>query len=447
MGGIGMLVFPGAQQAGAAGDDGTVSVRVVREINANGIWDHTAPILEPGLPGAVVTVTDPQGHTQSGPTDDQGQLTLDPSTSSLTGGKYRVSVSNPDPAVFSPAFAAASPTAGQTSLSPSVDFVDVSGGKPASITTGFWNPSDYTQDNPRIISAHQRDAVYGVGAGSVYTDIYAFNRQHGTIANSYASGSADSGFYVGQCLHCDIVVTDNVAEYNAVGYESANSTGVSVVRNRFSRNRVGLTMSSDYQEAFAPQRKAIVAGNVVSDNNEAQTPEQADGGFGIGIGLGGSTGVEVLKNRIEGNRSAGLLVSPAEDLAAKDNTAKGNVYAGNGTDLAFWSSAQSGGTQANCLERPAGATTYPRPWRAVLGCESGRGPLNDAEDIAPFRTVPGPAGIAFLDVAPPGLLPTMPGDPASVPYRRAQAPDPIDIGSLTVPPRTWLAEAARRSAR
>ena len=268
--------------------------------------------------------------------------------------------------------------------------------------------------------------------------IYAFNRQHGTIEHSYASGSADSGFYVGQCLGCDILVTDNVAELNAVGYESANSTGVSVVRNRFTRNRVGLTMSSDYQEAFAPQRRALVAGNLVSDNDERRTPEQADGGFGVGIGLGGSTGVQVLKNRIEGNASAGLLISPAEDLPARDNRARGNVLHGNGVDLAFWSSAQSGGARANCLERPAGTTTYPRSWPALLSCGSGQ-----LDDVPPFRLRGAPAGIPFLDVPPPGRLPTMPGDPATLPFRRAQAPEPVDLAALVVPSPHWLADAAR----
>ena len=54
--------------------------------------------------------------------------------------------------------------------------------------------------------------------------IYAFDSQHGVITDSYASGSADSGFYVGQCRDCDILVTGNVAERNAVGFENANAS-------------------------------------------------------------------------------------------------------------------------------------------------------------------------------------------------------------------------------
>ena len=75
--------------------------------------------------------------------------------------------------------------------------------------------------------------------------IYAFNAQHGVITDSYASGSADSGFYVGQCRDCDILVTGNVAERNAVGFENANASDSLVVAgNRFSGNRVGLTLLS-----------------------------------------------------------------------------------------------------------------------------------------------------------------------------------------------------------
>lgn len=270
--------------------------------------------------------------------------------------------------------------------------------------------------------------------------IYAFNRRHGTIAHSYASGSADSGIYVGQCERCDILVTDNVAELNAVGYESANSSGVTVVRNRFTRNRVGLTMSSDYQEAYAPQRAAVVAGNLVSANNESQTPEQADGGFGIGIGLGGSTGVVLVRNRIEGNASAGLLVGPAEDLPARANRAVGNLVRRNGVDLAYSASAQSGGPSPNCLVVPAGARTSPDPWPAFLRCVRGAPVVGD---FPVLRLQPAPAGIPFLDVARPGPLPSMPGDPATVPFRRAQAPDPVDLDALALPPSTWLAGAAR----
>ncbi|MYR62770.1 plasmid stabilization protein, partial [Streptomyces sp. SID625] len=69
-----------------------------------------------------------------------------------------------------------------------------------------------------------RNGLYG---------IYAFSAQNGVIEHSYASGAADSGIYVGQCKPCRIVVRDNVAELNAVGYEGTNAGGdMYVVGNR-----------------------------------------------------------------------------------------------------------------------------------------------------------------------------------------------------------------------
>ncbi len=118
--------------------------------------------------------------------------------------------------------------------------------------------------------------------------IYAFDTQHGVIERSYASGSADSGIYVGQCRPCGIVVRDNIAERNAVGYEGTNASGeMYVLRNRFSGNRVGLTSDSDYQEALIPQSGAILAGNLVSANAEPEPHRgKSDGRHRGGIGAG-----------------------------------------------------------------------------------------------------------------------------------------------------------------
>ena len=66
---------------------------------------------------------------------------------------------------------------------------------------------------------------YVTASNNALYGIYAFDAQHGVIEQSYASGSADSGFYVGQCKPCDIVVRGNVAERNAVGYEGTNASG------------------------------------------------------------------------------------------------------------------------------------------------------------------------------------------------------------------------------
>ena len=140
------------------------------------------------------------------------------------------------------------------------------------------------------------------------------------ITDSYASGSADSGFYVGQCRDCDILVTGNVAERNAVGFENANaSDSVVIAGNRFSGNRVGLTLLSSYQEAFLPQRANQVVGNLISDNDEADSPAQAEGGFATGVGISGGQSNIVERNRISGHARAGVILTNTEDIPAVGN--------------------------------------------------------------------------------------------------------------------------------
>lgn len=77
--------------------------------------------------------------------------------------------------------------------------------------------------------------------------LYAFNARNGIIDYNYASGSADSGIHVGQCKPCGILVRGDTAERNAVGYENTNPSGpLWIVGNRFTGNRVGMTIGSDY---------------------------------------------------------------------------------------------------------------------------------------------------------------------------------------------------------
>ncbi len=41
--------------------------------------------------------------------------------------------------------------------------------------------------------------------------VYAYDSQYGQFDHSYASGSPDSGFYIGQCNPCHAVITDVVS--------------------------------------------------------------------------------------------------------------------------------------------------------------------------------------------------------------------------------------------
>ncbi|MEU1302764.1 hypothetical protein [Streptomyces shenzhenensis] len=88
--GVVSSVSPAAADSG----DGDATIRVVREVNANGKWDQA---LEPGMAGVSVVLTDDKGRSITGTTQADGTVKLTPGNS-LGGGKYRVEVKNPESA-------------------------------------------------------------------------------------------------------------------------------------------------------------------------------------------------------------------------------------------------------------------------------------------------------------------------------------------------------------
>ncbi len=289
----------------------------------------------------------------------------------------------------------------------------------------------YEEIDPEKFPALQRFRVDHVTASNngLY-GIYAFNSQHGVINASYASGSADSGIYVGQCRKCDIVVQGNVASHNAIGFENANaSDSLTITGNRFSDNRVGLTLLSDYQEAFTPQKANAVFGNVVSNNDQPQSPRQADGSFGIGIGIGGGRQNVLEKNLIAGNPRAGVLLRNAEDLPAVDNRLIDNRYIGNGVDVANLS-ADHTPASGNCVEKDA--TQLPQD--LGVRCASKTQPATFSPQMPPVTE---PPGVSFLDVAAPGALPGLEPDD-SIPDRLPPTVQHPQASAAKVPAATLL---------
>jgi nitrous oxidase accessory protein NosD len=299
------------------------------------------------------------------------------------------------------------------------------------------NTDGYTTLDPQKSPPLQRFEVSHVTASNngLY-GIYAFNSQHGVISDNYSSGSADSGFYVGQCARCDILVTGNVAENNAIGYENANaSDSVVVVGNRFAGNRVGLTLLSWYQEAYLPQASATVVGNVISDNNSATSPSQALGAFGIGVGLSGTKTDVLERNRIEGNTVSGVQISNTEDIAAEGNTLDGNLFAANGVDVADVS-AERALSKNTCITGSDDVSAIPAS--LLLSC--GRA-STEAATPADLPTPEVPAGMSFLRVPEGPDQPQLPGDLSASPTEPLPAQIAMpDLRALAVPDRALLAD-------
>ncbi|MFE7429869.1 right-handed parallel beta-helix repeat-containing protein [Streptomyces sp. NPDC057545] len=255
--------------------------------------------------------------------------------------------------------------------------------------------------------------------------IYAFDARDGVIEDSYASGHADSGIYVGQCKPCNTVVRGNTVERNAVGIEMTNaSDDLSVLGNLVARNRVGVTINSNDLEALAPQRGAVIAGNVVADNNAADTPQQADGGFGIGIGIGGGTGNRVHRNLVQGNRAAGVVVTDPPGHPASGNRVEDNRATGNGIDLVL-ASADPG----NCFAGNRPATQSPDGLERRAGCGTrGRGGLPTGR-TAPVQA---PPGMPFSQVPAPPAQPSMP-DPTAPGSPATGLPGAVDAAAYPLP--------------
>ncbi|GAA1951216.1 hypothetical protein GCM10009738_25860 [Kitasatospora viridis] len=187
-----------APQAYPQSGDGSVTVRVIRAVDTSGSW---TPGLEPGIGGVTVTLTDDAGTSIDGVTAADGTVTLAPAQSKATGGKYRVQVVNPQPGVLFPAFASPQGLDGApTTLSSNEEFVDLSGKKSVSYTTGLWNPGDYCQKNAPLVASCQPPNTAGGDQRTLVSFPYSARGQEGPggdITATTLATNADTGTVYG----------------------------------------------------------------------------------------------------------------------------------------------------------------------------------------------------------------------------------------------------------
>ncbi|SEE02736.1 Nitrous oxidase accessory protein NosD, contains tandem CASH domains [Streptomyces sp. 2224.1] len=276
-----------------------------------------------------------------------------------------------------------------------------------------------------------RNGLYG---------IYAFSAQNGVIEHSYASGGADSGIYVGQCKPCRVVVRDNIAELNAVGYEGTNAGGdMYVVGNRLVGNRVGLTTDSDHQEKLLPQQSAVIAGNLIAANQQRATPVQADGGWGLGIGIDGGSDNRFVRNRIAGNSNAGLVITATADLPPVGNQVVDNTFTGNGIDVG-WAFPTATRGRGNCLRGNDLRTTVPARLATTATCPL---PAESPSPAGRWAVPTAPGGIPFTEVAVPDPQPQFPRATTTGATAVPAVPALPKTAGVPLPPASLLAAHAR----
>lgn len=249
--------------------------------------------------------------------------------------------------------------------------------------------------------------------------IYAFDSSDGVIEHSYASGSPDASYYIGQCNPCETVITDSVAEHSGLGFSGTNaSNDMYIVNSVFRYNGAGLAPNTLDSELLPPAVGFTVAGNLIHDNGYDEFPHKsaqwATKGNGI-IAAGTESGL-ITKNRVVNHPSSGIQLSfnvddnvymPAENMVV-DNVVEGSGLA----DLTLSGPARSG----NCFEDNDYDSTMPPALEYVQPCDGLRFPaLWELGSVGSLfgRVVEFNLGwdnkVSYQDMPHPGPQPQMPG--------------------------------------
>lgn len=280
--------------------------------------------------------------------------------------------------------------------------------------------------------------------------LFAYDSVYGQFDHSYASGHPDSGFYIGQCQPCHAVVTDVLAENNALGYSGTNAGGsLFVVNSEWRNNVAGIVPNTLDREDLAPQRDAVIAGNWVHDNNNVAAPVEALQYplFGNGIAVTGGRDNLITQNLVEDHVNFGIAIlsGPDENLwLSESNQVRDNLVRSSGdADLALGAPAAGG----DCFSGNDFSTSLPAAIEWRNGCDSLLRPMAGGSlgvSIGPLTRFL-EADAAALEsgdwrtqpVPPP--LDTMPGA-AQAPPAPATPPSPDGTGGA-VPQRIQIRDA------
>lgn len=141
--------------------------------------------------------------------------------------------------------------------------------------------------------------------------LYPVNCTDVLIERSIVRGASDAGIYVGQSRN--IIVRDNLAEFNVAGIEIENSIGADVFNN-ISRHNTGGILVFDLPGLQQMGGRSIrVFRNTIVDND---TPNFAPAGnivasvpTGTGVLIMANSDVHVFENTIGGNGTINVLVT------------------------------------------------------------------------------------------------------------------------------------------
>jgi hypothetical protein len=273
--------------------------------------------------------------------------------------------------------------------------------------------------------------------------IYAFDSSDGLFEYSYASGSPDSGFYIGQCDPCQSVIDHVVAEWNGLGYSGTNASGELYLLNSVWRfNAAGIVPNTLDSELLPPFHDVTIAGNVVHDNNNRRAPAKDAqwSALGNGILLAGGNNSLVLRNRVFNQEVNGIAITPNLDRnfwTSSGNRVEENVVSGSGrADLALAGPAGSD----NCFVDNELNTTLPVGLESFATCDGLRLPL--LYELAGSTEQLGRVTENGLQIRPtnevgsapkPGPQENMPADASVLPAVDVFTNYPLNLDSIAVP--------------
>lgn len=308
--------------------------------------------------------------------------------------------------------------------------------------------------------------------------VYAFDSVKGQLDNSYASGSPDAGFYIGQCFPCDAVIDNVISEYNGLGYSGTNSGGnLLIVNSVFRFNRAGVVPNSGSYELCYPQRESTIVGNVVHSNNQPDTPAIDVAILAMGNGILSAGGIRntIERNLVYDHDKTGIGLVPfleedpnddlptAEewdvDCATQKNAAPatpdgallwdsqqnrvvGNVVSDSRVaDIAVDSAGSDLSTFGNCWASNSFTVSAPLDLETLAPCDAPvvagdgwtKGILNVVSWLAEAPTRPPSVDYKTATLPDPPSLPDMP-EAATAPAAPAvDVPFAVDLASIVVP--------------
>ena len=307
--------------------------------------------------------------------------------------------------------------------------------------------------------------------------IYAFDSVNGLFEHSYAAGSPDAGFYIGQCYPCDAVIDDVHAEHNGLGYSGTNSGGnLLIVNSRFNNNRAGIVPNSGSYELCYPQRETTIVGNLVYSNNQPDTPAIDDAilAMGNGILISGGVGNTISRNRVWDHDVTGIGLAPfPEEQAlddqpsreewdvpcaeteddpvstappelllwdAYDNVVTDNVVEDSRVaDLAFAAVSVAGTSLGNCFAGNTFTSSAPTDLEALAPCEGEgegdwtAGALDLGAQVAAAEDAPPSVDYETADLPELEDFENMPDAAAAPAAPATDMPPAVDVDAITVP--------------